>query len=109
MSVHTLRFYEKEGLLKALRDKNDRRLYTDEHIRWLQFVTKMKQSHMSLAQIKMYGELYQQGDVSIEGRRKLLTEHHQVIKAEMKMLQEIEKYIVTKIEHYDAKYNIKQS
>lgn len=105
MTAHTLRYYEKEGLIQPMRDKNDRRLYTEEHLLWLRFVTKMKQSHMPLAKIKMYGELYQQGDVSVAGRRQLLQEHCEMIQAEIAALQAIEVFLVAKISRYDKKYN----
>ncbi|MGL4662203.1 MAG: MerR family transcriptional regulator, partial [Culicoidibacterales bacterium] len=87
LTTHTLRYYEKEGLLLPKRDKNDRRVYNNNnHIQLLQFITKMRNSHMPLAKIKMYMILYHQGDDTISGRRQLLKEHYEIIKKEIEDL-----------------------
>lgn len=82
-------------------------MYTDEHLQWLLFIHKMRDSHMSLSQIKAYGELYQIGEETVDKRRTLLVEHQNIIQKEIHILQEIDAFIKEKIKLYDEKYNKK--
>lgn len=106
LTDHTLRYYEREGLLTPLRDKNDRRIYNDNHVKWLQFINKMRNSHMPLAKIKIYNDLYAQGDVSIKERRELLVEHHNKIKVEIESLKEVERFLQQKVIYYDEIHDL---
>lgn len=105
LSTHTLRFYEKEGLIKPNRDKNNRRQYDDVHLLWITFICKMRDAHMSLAKIKSYQEFYIQGDETVDLRRDLLEEHLTTIQKEIETLKEIERYFIQKIDDYTKKYN----
>lgn len=104
ISAHTLRYYEREGLIHPLRDQNDRRLYTDQHLEILTFITKMRDTDMSIAKIRQFEALYLQGDETIEARRILLFEHLEFIQSRIGNLQDIEQFLQKKIENYDKKY-----
>lgn len=55
LTVHTIRFYEKEGLLDSRhvrREKNNYRNYSDEAIERLKLVKKFKSVGCSLAELK---------------------------------------------------------
>ncbi|MCY9005904.1 MerR family transcriptional regulator [Peribacillus frigoritolerans] len=53
VSEHTLRYYEKEGLVVPLR-KGKNRIYTEEDREWLEFILHMKNTGMALVDIKKY-------------------------------------------------------
>lgn len=64
LTVHGLRFYEKEGLLlnPVLRDSGDRRRYTSDDVDWLLHVClKLKASGMPIDDIRRYTELARNG------------------------------------------------
>ena len=42
LSDHTLRFYEKEGLIKVNRDENNVRVYSDENKLWIESLLHLK-------------------------------------------------------------------
>ena len=55
LSVHTIRFYEKQGLLdsrQVVRENNNYRNYSDEAIQRLKFVKKFQGVGCSLVEIK---------------------------------------------------------
>ncbi len=88
------------GLIKPLRDKNERRVYTDSDIDLLVFITKMRDTHMSIAKIKNYIELYSEGENSLEERKELLVEHLKYIQTQILDLQDVEQFILLKMKNY---------
>lgn len=55
VTTSTLRYYEKEGLLTPHRNENNNiREYTDHDIGWMRFLLHLKDSGMSIAELKQY-------------------------------------------------------
>ena len=54
VSEHTLRFYEKEGLIKVDRNEHNVRLYSDENKLWIENLLHMKTTGMSLKDMKQF-------------------------------------------------------
>ncbi|WP_426454508.1 MerR family transcriptional regulator [Paenibacillus sp. S-38] len=76
IAAHTLRYYEKEGLLPHVkRNENGKRLYDEEDLSWIHFVTALRATGMPIAQIQKYVYLYKEGDSTIS-ERKLMMLHH---------------------------------
>jgi len=50
-SAHTIRYYEKEGLLFPKRQNGQRR-YDDQDVTWLRFVLRLRETHMPIEQIR---------------------------------------------------------
>ena len=103
LSISTLRYYEDLGLLKPDRDRNNRRIYSENDISWLDFIMRLKKTNMPMKNIILYSKLRYEGDETVPERMKLL-------KNQMKKLEdeksEIEKSISTlsrKIEIYKLK------
>ncbi|WP_091581245.1 MerR family transcriptional regulator [Alteribacillus bidgolensis] len=57
-----MRFYEKEELVTPKRDKNNIRQYTEENKLWEEFLLNIKETGMSLIDLKRYKELWELGD-----------------------------------------------
>jgi len=64
LSVHALRFYEREGLLASpvQRSPDGRRAYSEQDLEWLDLCIKLRSSAMPLAAIRHYAELVRQGE-----------------------------------------------
>lgn len=78
LSIHTLRLYEREGLLTSpvLRHSNGRRSYGDADVQWLRTCRLFRASGMSLAVIRRFAELVREGPGN-EGERLILLRRHQ--------------------------------
>ncbi|MCS1351094.1 MerR family transcriptional regulator [Mechercharimyces sp. CAU 1602] len=100
ISAHTLRYYEKEGIVIPARDAHEVRVYDDSHIRWLGFVKKLRETKMPIAQIKKYAHLLQEGDHTTAARLRLLEKHHDSIQKQLHDLIETEKMLERKIVAY---------
>ncbi|MGX7244232.1 MerR family transcriptional regulator [Enterococcus quebecensis] len=75
ISEHTLRYYEKQGLIEPSRDEHNYRVYGEEDSDWATFVIKLKNTGISLKEIKKYTELRKVGDATISERKQLLLNH----------------------------------
>jgi len=76
VTANTLRFYEKEEILKDIsRDSNGRRIYNDENITWINFIRSLRLTGMPLSQIKKYVELYELGDTTLSQRKEMMMKH----------------------------------
>ena len=52
LSVHTLRYYENEGLLRPQRDGSNRRYYNESDYQWLLFILRLKAVGMPIKRNK---------------------------------------------------------
>lgn len=69
LSIHTLRFYEKEGLLRYVeRTASGRRVYSDASMGCLMGVQCMKQAGMTLPQIKEFFDATKEGAATLPQR-----------------------------------------
>ena len=64
LSVHALRFYEKEGILahQVHRGPGGRRVYTQQDVDWLKMCIMLRMSGMPVPEIRRYTDLVRQGD-----------------------------------------------
>lgn len=83
LSAHTLRFYEKEGLLSARRGRGGQRYYLEADLRWVEFIKRLKETRMPLKEIKLYADLRAEGDKTLKARREMLNTHREHIMAEI--------------------------
>src|SRR5690606_2386253 len=79
-SIHTLRWYEREGLLPGVRrDEGNRRIYRRAHIGWLRFLGRLKRTGMSVSQMKIYAGLTAQGGKTAGKREAMLCRHREML------------------------------
>lgn len=109
ISAHTLRYYEKESIITPDRSPNGERLYTADHVAWLKFVIKLKETKMPLAKIRQYAELFKEGEKTAQARLELLENHHLLIQEQLQTLIATEEMLTHKISTYKkvlAKQNV---
>ena len=69
LSAHTLRYYEKEGLLSGVeRSQGGFRQYTDEDLERLGLICCLKNTGMSLQEITRFVSLTHEGDQTLRER-----------------------------------------
>ncbi|UJF32941.1 MerR family transcriptional regulator [Paenibacillus hexagrammi] len=88
LSVHTLRYYENIGLLCSIdRNENGYRCYSSADITWIEFLTRLKATGMSITKMLEIAELRRQGDSTLTERRILLEDHYKKVQQQMIELQ----------------------
>ncbi|MCO7127217.1 MerR family transcriptional regulator [Sporolactobacillus shoreicorticis] len=108
LSADTLRYYEKENLIYPNRDKNNRRVYTDEDKSWLLFILRLKETAMPIKQIKTYARLRYEGDKTSQERMHLLLEHRKFMLEQRRTLDENIDHLNRKIANYQKQLNERQ-
>lgn len=105
ISIHTLRYYEKEKLIIPARKDNGKRCYSESDVSWIQFIKRLKDTNMPIKEIQKYAELRAEGDVTMTQRMEMLVNHRTVLKEEIARLQEHLGNLDNKIEYYQAEIN----
>ena len=101
LSVHTLRYYERIGLIHPIeRADNSHRRYSLDDVGWIDFLMKLRATGMTIQQMQAYAELQRQGDVTVSQRLEMLQEHRCLVEEQIAILQEHLKLIYYKIEVY---------
>ncbi|MBL1225259.1 MerR family transcriptional regulator [Enterococcus sp. BWR-S5] len=106
LSLSTLRYYEKIGLLDPVERISGIRQYGESDFDRIEFILCMKESGLSLEMIKEYFDLYKEGDHTLEKRLALLQKQEQETKEKLERVQATLDYI-----HYKmglTKSNIKK-
>ncbi|MGE6556581.1 MerR family transcriptional regulator [Exiguobacterium artemiae] len=102
-TAHTIRYYEKEGLLFPTRTASGIRRYDETQLTWLRFVLRLRATHMPIDQIRQYVELFlassETHDTSLE-RLRLLEAHQENVRQQLAELQQTEQMITEKIMAY---------
>ena len=101
LSTHTLRYYEKIGLIKNVqRDQTGYRQYTDFDLAWIQFLIRLRVTGMPMLKMKQFSDLRQQGESTITARKELLEEHYKDVLGKIEELELNSQRIEEKIAHY---------
>ncbi len=103
LSVHALRFYERQGLLASAvqRTSDGRRAYGEQDIEWLELCVKLRSSGMPLAAIRRYAQLVRQGPGNEQERLAILRQHRQRITAQLATLTACLELITCKVGLYE--------
>lgn len=104
LTVHTLRYYERIGLLAAVnRASNGHRRYTDEDLRRITFLNRLRMTGMPIRHMQQFAVASQQGDDTLEERIDMLEIHRASVLAQIDALQQNLDVIEMKIRLYREK------
>ena len=104
LTAHTLRYYEKEGLLTDIRrSQGGFRQYSDENLEWLGLICCLKNTGMPLQEIARFVRLAHQGDSTLEERVELLKDHQEKILERMDETQQYLDKITWKVNFFSEK------
>lgn len=100
ITAHTLRYYERIGLLAIGRDEAGRRRYTEQDINRVYFVTRLRAADMPIGQIQRYFRLVAAGPHTEPERLALLEAHRDEVKERLVSLESALATIEFKITRY---------
>ena len=84
LSAHTLRYYERAGLLDPIdRNGSGHRRYREADLERIQFLTKLRATGMPIREVRRYARLIKAGDATNEERLSLLEAHREAVLAEL--------------------------
>jgi DNA-binding transcriptional MerR regulator len=102
VSVHTLRYYERAGLVVTTVDRNaaGRRRYRQLDLDWIKVCTKLRATGMPIRAIRRYAELVSTGRGNEQERLALLEAHRAEVVAKIDELNENLRLIDHKLDVY---------
>jgi DNA-binding transcriptional MerR regulator len=101
VSAHTLRYYERAGLLDPVdRAASGHRRYAEEDLARIQFLTKLRSTGMPIRQIREYADLMRRGEGTHEERLALLESHRDAVRTHLAETERNLELIDYKIGYY---------
>ncbi|MET9379644.1 MerR family transcriptional regulator [Streptomyces sp. NPDC002928] len=102
LSHDTLRYYEKAGLIERVgRTTGNQRRYDAADLAWLEFLLRLRETGMSIADMQRFAELRAQGDTSVADRLAMLREHRAELAERIRALRRNAAALDDKIDHYE--------
>ncbi|MBC6298038.1 MerR family transcriptional regulator [Listeria sp. FSL L7-1517] len=110
LSAHTIRYYEREGLIPFLaRDKNNNRIFDQDALHWLELLTCLRMTGMPLAKQKEIVELTKCGDDTVSERISVLKEHQEEMYRRQEKMNRAFQKIEKKLAYYEQLEQITKS
>ena len=84
LSAHTLRYWERAGLLEPVgRNGSGHRRYAEDDLERIKFLTNLRATGMPIRQVRRYAELLGRGEDTNEERLQLLESHRRDVLAQL--------------------------
>jgi DNA-binding transcriptional MerR regulator len=103
ISVYTIRFYDKEGLLPFVtRNSTGNRQFSEEDLDVVKLICCLKNTGMQVKEIKQYIDLCMQGEGTAPARRQIMADHRKTILKQIDDLKKNINIVDLKISFYDS-------
>ncbi|MFN2747368.1 MerR family transcriptional regulator [Bacillus sp. z60-18] len=103
LPTHTLRYYEKEGLLPFIkRDANGNRIFEEKDLSWLELVICLRKTDIALSELRDIVNLTREGDWTVPKRKQILEQHKEKMLEKQRDLDRAFIKIDEKIIYYDS-------
>lgn len=105
LTVHTLRYYERDGLLldPVERAASGHRRYTEHDLVWIRLLTKLRSTGMPIREVRSYAELVRAGAGNEQARMDLLRRHRDAVLDQLALVRDHLRAIDHKIEVYEQR------
>jgi DNA-binding transcriptional MerR regulator len=89
LTTHTLRYYERDGLMLREIDRSatGHRRYNDRDLDWIGLITCLRGTGMPVSDVRRYAALVREGDGSELARLELLRDHRLHVLAQLAEVQ----------------------
>ncbi len=101
VSIDTLRYYEKEGLLQGVgRAASGHRRYSEHDVLWVEVLRCLRETGMTMQQLRHYFELGAQGKHTENERAQMLRDHRVLVELQLAGLHNALSLIDHKLSFY---------
>lgn len=102
LSIDTLRYYERIGLIpRVQRNKSGIRDYDEHNCGWVEFIKCMRGVGIPVETLIEYVALFQQGDATAETRKQILVEQRDMLVVRIGEMQKTLDRLNAKIDRYE--------
>lgn len=100
VSIDTLRYYEREGLLATARTESNHRRYSEGDLDWVRILTCLRETGMPIRRMREFAALVRQDESNIPERIRLLEAHREEVLEHLCALQRNLAHVEAKIAYY---------
>ncbi|MGH3481863.1 MAG: MerR family transcriptional regulator [Nocardioidaceae bacterium] len=101
LTAHTLRYYERDGLMLGVtRSGSGHRRYTERDLGWIELITKLRATGMPIREIRRYAQLVRDDADNERERFDLLVAHRERVRRNLAEVTEHLAAIDHKIDYY---------
>ncbi|NJP12254.1 MAG: MerR family transcriptional regulator [Leptolyngbyaceae cyanobacterium RU_5_1] len=101
LSAHTLRYYERNGLLEPIdRARSGHRCYSAEDMARIEFLTRLRMTGMPIRKMQEFAWLFRERPEAVGDRRAILETHERDVQTHIQELQRNLEAIQWKISYY---------
>jgi DNA-binding transcriptional MerR regulator len=101
LTRHTLRYYERDGLMLGVgRAGSGHRRYSERDLDWIELITKLRATGMPIREVRRYADLVRAGDGNEDQRLALLRAHRERVRAQLDTMAAYLDAINMKISYY---------
>ncbi len=100
ISIHTLHYYEREGLIRVARASSGHRRYSSSDLEWIGILTCLRKTGMPIRTMREFAALVQQDSSNIPERIQILKAHRLEVLAHLASLQHNLDHVEYKIDYY---------
>ena len=102
LSIDTIRFYEKSGLLPQVeRGADGYRRFSMETVDWLMLLASLRETGMPMKKMQHFADLYRQANETIPERKRILLDHSQDLVRRRVALDRCAEILAFKLKRYD--------
>ena len=101
LTRHTLRYYERDGLMLDVdRASPGHRRYSERDLGWIELITKLRATGMPIRKVRLYAQLVRAGDGNEDERLALLRAHRERVRMQLDTMAAYLDAIDMKISYY---------
>jgi len=101
LTAHTLRYYERAGLIRPVaRNSGNQRRYSAADVQWVMFLLRLRETGMPIAQMREYAALRECGPDTTEARLHVLEAHRAGLRKQIDAMRAHDTALEKKIEIY---------
>lgn len=105
LTPYVLRYYENEGLIPQVsRSKSGIRHYSEDDLEWIHLICCLKNTGMSIKQIRTFVDLSVQGDLTLKERCDILIGHKKEVEEQIRESQRHLEKVSHKIACFTEQY-----
>ncbi|WP_042163094.1 MerR family transcriptional regulator [Paenibacillus gorillae] len=107
LSIYTIRYYDKEGLLPFIDRENGTRVFHEQDVDWIDLICCLKNSGMPIKEIRTFINYCTDHDAVVEKGLEILVQHRKNVEQQLRDTQRNLETINYKIEHLPQMYREK--
>ena len=99
-SIHTLRYYERIGLINTARAANGHRQYFEHDLGWIRVLTCLRATGMPIQGMLHFAQIVSEGEHTVPARQEFLEHHRDQVRAQIAELEQNLVVVEAKIQAY---------